>query len=125
MGVTFSHKGDFSKTTRFLNSLTRKSYRNILEQYGQIGVQALRAATPVDTGLVAASWYYEIEDNGDTSTLTFANSDIEGGCNIAVLIDKGHCTKNGSWVEGYHFIDAVLDPIFGQLKDAVWKEYMS
>lgn len=125
MGVTFSHKGDFSNTIKFLNHLQKKSYRNVLEKYGRIGVEALRVATPVDTGLAASSWYFSIEDNGYTSTLSWGNSDIEGGCNVAVLIDKGHATKNGTWVQGYNFIEPTLNPIIEQLKDAVWKEYMS
>lgn len=125
MSITFSHKGDFSNTIKFLNKLQKKSYRNILERYGRIGVEALRAATPVNTGLAASSWYFDIEDNGETSTLSWGNSDIEGGCNVAILIDKGHATKSGTWVPGYNFIEPTLDPILEQLKDAVWKEYMS
>ena len=125
MSITFSHKGEFTNTIKFLNGLQKKSYRNILERYGQRGVEALRAVTPVDTGLVASSWYFEIEDNGSNSYLRWGNSDIEGGCNIAVLIDKGHATKSGTWVPGYNFIEPTLNPIIEELKDAVWKEYIS
>lgn len=121
MGITFSHKGDFNNLERFLNDILKKSYRNILEIYGQKGVAALRAATPVDSGLAASSWYYTIEDNGQSSSLIFSNSNIEDGCNIAILVDKGHVTKNGSWVPGYHFIDDAIYPVMKELEDEVWR----
>lgn len=118
--VTFSHTGDFKKTERFLNFLLKKDYLNVLDKYGQMGVEALRAATPVNTGLVASSWDYRIENTSDGITkLIWINTDIEGGVNIAVLIDKGHATKSGSWVEGKHYIADAIDPIITELKREV------
>ena len=118
--VTFSHTGDFKKTERFLNFLLKKDYLNVLDKYGQMGVEALSAATPVNTGLAASSWDYRIENTSDGITkLTWINTDIEGGVNIAVLIDKGHATKSGSWVEGKHYITDAIDPIITELKREV------
>lgn len=122
MGVYFTHKGDFSKTEKWFNSLLNRDYLNVLSTYGQMGVSALRRATPRDSGLAASSWGYQIEHNPLHTKLVFTNDDIEGGCSVVILIDRGHATKSGSWVPGYHFIDEALDPVIKKLNDAVWKE---
>lgn len=122
MGVVFTHKGDFTKTEEWLNKLRHKEYLNMLATFGDRGVNALRAATPIDSGLAANSWRYQIEESLGTTSLVWINDDIEGGCNVAVLIDRGHATKSGSWVPGRHFIDPAIDPIIKDLADTVWKE---
>lgn len=122
MGVYFTQRGDFNTTEKWLNSLMDKNYLNIISRYGQMGVNALRAATPIDSGLAASSWDFVISSDGAITTLTWTNNDIEGGCNVAILIDRGHATKSGSWVPGKHFIDSTLDPIIKQLSDELWKE---
>ena len=85
-GITFRHKGDFSKTEKFFNSLLKLDYLNVLERYGQAGVAALAAATPKDSGLTAASWDYEITHNGKETTIAFTNSNISNGVNIAIIL---------------------------------------
>ena len=120
--VYFTQKGDFNKVQKWLNSLLNKDYLNVLSQYGQKGVNALRAATPVDSGLAASSWNYQISLERGYTTLTWTNDDIEGGCSVVILIDRGHATKSGSWVPGLHFIDTALDPIIKELEYAVWRE---
>lgn len=120
--VYFTQKGDFNKVQKWLNSLLNKDYLNVLSQYGQKGVNALRAATPVDSGLAASSWNYQISLERGYTTLAWTNDDIEGGCSVVILIDRGHATKSGSWVPGLHFIDTALDPIIKELEDAVWRE---
>lgn len=120
--VYFTQKGDFNKVQKWLNSLLNKDYLNVLSQYGQKGVNALRAATPVDSGLAASSWNYQISFERGYTTLAWTNDDIEGGCSVVILIDRGHATKSGSWVPGLHFIDTALDPIIKELEDAVWRE---
>lgn len=115
MGVYFSGKGDFSKTESYLKSLLNKDYTAILHKYGKIGVEALSAATPVDTGLAAGSWGYDIVNEDGQTSLIWTNNDIEGGINVVVLVDRGHCTKSGSWVPGQHFIDDTISPIIAQL----------
>lgn len=122
MGVFFTHKGDLSKATKWLDSLQSKTYIGIINRYGQMGVDALRKATPVDTGLAANSWKYHIEYEGNSPKLVWENDDIEGGCSVVVLIDRGHATKSGGWVAGKHFIEPALEPIIKQLSDEVWKE---
>lgn len=113
--ISITQKGDFSKTEKYFKSLLNQEYLNILNKYGQRGVEALRAATPVDTGLAASSWGYSIENDGGQTKLIWTNSDIEGGCNVVILVDRGHATKSGSWVSGYHFIDEAIAPIIAQI----------
>lgn len=122
MGVYFTHKGNFNKVESWLNKLRNMDYLNLLSQYGEKGVSALRAATPLDSGLAASSWRYEIGHNGQCSTLTWINDDIEGGCSVVILVDRGHATKSGGWVPGQHFIEPALNPIIKELSDLVWKE---
>ena len=121
-GVYFTQKGDFNKAQKWLNSLLNKDYLNVLSQYGQRGVEALRAATPIDSGLAANSWNYQISLELGATSIAWTNSDIEGGCSVVLLIDRGHATKSGSWVPGLHFIDEALDPIIKEMENAVWRE---
>lgn len=120
--IYFTQKGDFNKVQKWLNSLLDKEYLNVISIYGQKGVEALRAATPVDSGLAASSWNYQISFERGYTTLAWTNDDIEGGCSVVILIDRGHATKSGSWVPGLHFIDTALDPVIKELEDAVWRE---
>lgn len=122
MGVYITQKGDFNKVEKWLNSLMNRDYLNVINEYGRRGVEALKAATPVDSGLAASSWSYQMEMGHGYTTLAWTNDDIEGGCSVVILIDRGHATKSGSWVPGLHFIDQALDPIIKELEDAVWRE---
>lgn len=117
--ITFEHKGNFSKTEKFFNMLLHKDWKNVLDRYGRMGVDALRAATPVDTGLAASSWDYVISKDEKGYHLTWVNTDIEDGISVVVLIDRGHATKSGTWFEGYHFIDEAIDPIIKRLSEEV------
>lgn len=115
MGVYFTHKGNFNKTDKYFKSLLDRDYLKILDKYGRMGVDALRAATPIDTGLAAASWNYKIENDGKQTRLIWTNDDIENGINVVILVDRGHATRSGTWVEGQHFIDKAISPIIAQL----------
>ncbi len=121
MGVYITQKGDFNNVEKWLNSLLNRDYLNIISEYGQKGVDALRKATPIDSGLAASSWGYEIQQGLWTTTIVWTNSDIEGGCSVVLLLDRGHATKSGSWVSGLHFIDDAIDPVIDDLVQAVCK----
>lgn len=125
--VSFSVKGgnDFRKANGFLERCLEVAKLGYLDRYGRRGVEALSAATPIDTGLAASSWSYDIERSDGQVRLTWHNSDIENGCNVAVLVQYGHATKSGSWVEGVDFINPALAPIFEQISNDVWKELSS
>lgn len=121
MKIWATDKGDFSKTIKFL----KKADRNVLPALhaaGQKGVEALRNATPIDTRLAASSWGYTIDGDVGNYTITFHNYDIEGGYNVAILIQYGHGTGTGGYVAGRDFINPALQPIFDSLADDIWKE---
>lgn len=122
MGISFHSKGDFSKTEKLLKKSLGRDYISILHEYGQAGVIALSLASPVDTGLMASSWRYEVTQSGSTLSLTFHNDDIENGCNVAILVQYGHAAKNGYYIQGRDFINPALQPIFDDLAEKAWKE---
>lgn len=121
-GIMFRHKGDFSKTEKFFNSLLKLDYLNVLERYGQAGVTALASATPKDSGLTAASWDYEITHNGKETTIAFTNSNISNGVNIAIILQYGHGTRNGGYVAGRDYINPAIQPIFDKIANEAWRE---
>ena len=123
--IRFNQEGDFSKLTNYLNKAKESARTKILDEYGKMGVEALSAATPYDTGLTSQSWYYEIQ-NGDTeSSITFCNSNINNGVSIAIMLQYGHGTRNGGWVEGSDYINPAIQPIFQAIADKAWKEVTS
>ena len=123
--VSFTHKGDWSATTKFLDSITKGAYLDkVLEKYGERGVNALAEATPKRTGLTAASWYYVIEKDANSVKIEFCNSNTAYSTNqpVAILIQYGHLTKNGYFVQGRDYINPALQPIFDDIAEGVWKE---
>ena len=123
--ITMSPKGDFKKSLKLLNKLTDFPIRNILEKYGKLGVDALSAATPVDTGKTAASWIYEIELSKDSYTITWSNTNVNKHVNIALILQQGHGTRNGGYVAGRDYINPAIQPIFDQIADEAWREVTS
>lgn len=120
--VTFRHKGDFSKTIRFMENAKKAVRLADLDKYGREGVTALASATPVDSGLTASSWYYEITNQNGTVTITFYNSNIQNGVPIAIILQYGHGTRNGGWVQGRDYINPAIQPIFDKIANEAWKE---
>ena len=120
--ITFRQKGDFSKLTRFLEKAKETVGRGDLDRYGREGVAALASATPIDAGLTASSWYYEIENRNGSVTISFHNSNIQNGVPIAIIIQYGHGTGTGGWVQGRDYINPAIQPIFDRITNDVWKE---
>ena len=120
--ISFRQKGDFSKLTRFLERAKNLVPLSDLDRYGREGVAALASATPVDTGKTAASWYYDIKINKESASITFNNSNIQNGVPIAIILQYGHGTRNGGWVEGRDYINPVIQPIFDKIAEEAWKE---
>ena len=120
--ITFRHKGDFSKFTKFLERAKEAVHLGDLDKYGREGVKALASATPVDTGKTANSWYYKIERSGNRIALRFTNSNIQNGVPIAIILQYGHGTGTGGWVEGRDYINPSIQPIFDRLVDDAWRE---
>lgn len=120
--IEFTQKGDFNNLEKLLNKILGKKYLNILSKYGQMGVAALSAATPVDSGQTATSWNYEIIQNGGETKLVFTNSNINKGVNIAVILQYGHGTGTGGYVQGRDYINPAVQPVFDKLTEELWKE---
>lgn len=120
--ITFRQKGDFSKLTRYLERVKEVVKLGDLDKYGRAGVAALASATPVDTGLTASSWYYEISNKNGSAMISFHNSNIQNGVPIAIILQYGHGTRNGGWVEGRDYINPAIRPIFDRIADDAWKE---
>lgn len=120
--ITFKQTGNFSKTKRFLDKNKTLQYRYILERYAQAGVLALQSATPIESGETAASWDYIITQKGTTLKITWTNSHVVDGVPIAILIQYGHATRNGGYVQGKDYINPALKPIFDRIAEDAWKE---
>ena len=120
--ISFRQKGDFSNLTRYLERVKNVVKIGDLDKYGRAGVAALASATPVDTGLTANSWSYEIENRNGSAKITFSNSNIQNGVPIAIILQYGHGTRNGGWVEGRDYINPAIQPIFDQIANEAWRE---
>ena len=120
--IRFRHKGDFSKANRYLERVKEASRVETLDKYGAEGVAALASATPVDSGLTASSWYYKIERVNGTVKIAFFNSNIQNGVPIAIILQYGHGTGTGGWVQGRDYINPAIQPIFDKIVNDAWRE---
>lgn len=120
--ITFRQKGDFSKLTSFLERAKEAVRIGDLDKYGREGVAALSSATPVRTGLTANSWYYEIEHQNGSVSITFNNSNVNKGVPIAIILQYGHGTRNGGWVQGRDYINSAIQPVFDRIANEAWEE---
>ena len=120
--IKFRQKGDFSKRTHYLEKVKEIVKLGDLDKYGREGVAALASATPVDTGLTASSWRYEIQHGNDSVSITFYNDNIQNGVPIAIILQYGHGTRNGGYVQGRDYINPAIKPIFDKITEDAWKE---
>ena len=120
--IKFRHKGDFSKSLRYLEKAKGVVLLSDLDRYGREGVAALSSATPVESGLTASSWYYEIVRTKESVSINFSNSNIQNGVPIAVILQYGHGTRNGGWVQGRDYINPAIQPIFDRIANDAWRE---
>lgn len=120
--IKIRQKGDFSKFTKYLVNVKEAVRRVNLDRYGREGVAALSSATPVDSGLTASSWYYEIVRKEGRVSINFCNSNIKEGVPIAIILQYGHGTGTGGWVEGRDYINPAMRPIFDEIAKNAWRE---
>ena len=120
--ITFRQKGDFSKLTRFLERAKETIRLGNLDKYGREGVAALASATPIDSGKPASAWYYKIENKNGYASINFCNSNINKGVPIAIILQYGHGTRNGGYVQGRDYINPAIRPIFDKIADDAWRE---
>jgi hypothetical protein len=121
--ISVVQKGDFSLTVKFLENAKKVlGLDNIYDKYGKLGVEALAAATPKDTGTTANSWYYKVEKSDGTVTINWLNDNVNDGVLIAAIIQYGHGTGTGGYVQGTDYINPAMKTVFQQLADDMWKE---
>lgn len=120
--ISFRQKGDFSKLTRFLEKAKNAVHLGILDKYGREGVAALASATPLDSGKTASSWYYEVQHGEGTASINFYNSNVNKGVPIAIILQYGHGTGTGGWVQGRDYINPAIQPIFDKIANEAWRE---
>lgn len=113
--------GSFEKTLKFLNRIQPDNLFANLDRYGRMGVDALSSATPVETGLASNSWGYQIGKTKGRVSISWFNTDVEGGVNIAVIIQYGHGTGTGGYVQGRDYINPAMRPIFDKILEDVWR----
>lgn len=122
---SFESKGSFEKTEKFLSKMSRGDIFRALETYAQQGVDALSSATPVDTGLTAASWSFTINRTRDSYSIEWTNGYIVAGVPVVILLQFGHGTGTGGYVRGRDFINPAIRPVFDRIADEVWKAVTS
>ena len=120
--IRFRQKGDLSKATKYLEKAKKAAGMKDLSKYGKAGVAALSSATPVDSGLTASSWYYEIKNQNGRISIDFCNSNINDGVPIAIILQFGHGTGTGGWVQGRDYINPAIQPVFDKIADEAWRE---
>lgn len=123
--LSITQKGSWKQTEKFLRKSMGKNYRSILEKYAKQGVAALSAATPMDTGVTANAWNYEIIQNEGGLMIQWFNYNVVNGVNIALILQTGHGTRNGGYVRGRDYINPALRPIFDKMAEDIWKEVTS
>lgn len=122
MKITFRHKGDFSKTEKYLDKSKKMFERGMFDEYGQIGVEALSKATPRLTGKTAESWKYSIKRSKNSVSIIWSNTNVNDGVSIAVILQYGHGTGTGGYVEGVDYIRPAMRPVFKKIADDLWEE---
>lgn len=120
--ITFRQKGDFSRLSSFLERAKNGIGVGVLDRYGREGVKALSAATPRDTGKTAESWTYRIVRQNGSVSISFENTNIQNGVPIAIILQYGHATKNGGWVQGRDYINPAIRPVFDRIANEAWEE---
>ena len=120
--ITFKHKGNFERTDRLLKGAKEKKYLKVLDKYGQEGVAALAAATPTDSGLTAESWDYKIQNGSGEYRIMWTNSNVNDGVPIAIIIQYGHGTGTGGYVQGRDYINPAMRSVFDNIADKAWEE---
>lgn len=120
--ISSSSSGSFKNTLGFLEKLKKGDYLRDLERFGEMGVRALAKATPKDTGKTSGSWSYKVERNGNSTSIAWYNDEENDGANVVILLQYGHGTGTGGYVEGYDFINPAMRPIFDKIAEDVWKK---
>lgn len=127
MKIEFRHKGDFRKTSNYFTKLKQAIEIKKADKYAQMGLDALMSATPKRTGLTANSWTYAItRGNGHYLSISYKNTNVQNGENIAIILDTGHYSRKGHcWIQGRHYIAPAIQPVFDQISKDLWEEIIA
>lgn len=125
MSISFTTEGSFDKTEKFLQKIQQMQFDTILQSAAQRGVAALSRATPKDSGLSANSWSFEIQKSRTGIVIGWKNSDVENGFPVALMIQYGHGTGTGGYVQGRDYINPAMRPTFDEIAETVWKAVTS
>lgn len=120
--IKMTANGNFKNIEKFLDAARKGKQFDTLSNYGRLGVEALASATPVDSGLTASSWTYEVKSAKGRYSISWHNTNRENGAPVAILLQYGHATGTGGWVEGRDYINPALHPLFDQLANDVWEQ---
>ena len=123
--ITFVHRGNFKNTEKFFSKVMKQEYLDVLNKYGQLGVESLSAATPKDTGKTASSWTYTVDHDKSAVTIDWRNTNENKGVNIAYILQYGHGTGTGGYVAGVDYINPTMKPVFDAAEEETWKEVTS
>ena len=123
--IKFTSKGSFDNTEKFLEKMKSKDRYSLLTTYARDGVKALSSATPKDSGISAESWDYSININTRSASITWTNSNVIDGIPVVILLQYGHATSNGVFVEGEYYINPAIRPNFNRISEQVWKAVQS
>lgn len=123
--IKVTSKGDYSKATKYLAGLKKPISMDKMHKYAQEGLVALSSVTPVDSGLTRDSWYYTITETDGHASIEFHNDNINDYVNIAIILQYGHATRNGGWVQGRDYINPAIQPIFDKITNKAWEEVIS
>lgn len=123
--ISISHSGNFDNITRFLEKMSKRDAMSILHKYGKKGIELLRESTPMDTGETANSWGYEVVNENGRYRIYWTNDNVHDGVYIAIILQYGHATKNGGYVEGIDYINPALEEVFNEMAEELWKEVVN
>lgn len=120
--IRFKQHGNWDKTTDYLNKTSMITDKVFLDEVASEGLEELRRATPKKTGILSSDWGYELVRRGKGYGILYTNSNVVNGVNIAILVDNGHMTKNGTWVSGQHFLDDAIQKVYEKIMNEIWEE---
>lgn len=123
--ISFTSRGDFKNLKRFLAKPIGPEIKRILDTYGRMGVSALASATPTQSGITADSWGYEVKASGRSYSITWYNTNVISGVPIAIILQYGHGTGTGGYVQGRNYINPAIQPVFNKIAESGWNAVRS
>lgn len=123
--ISATSKGSFKNAEAYLTRILKLDFRSVIESAAQEGVKALQAATPRDSGIAAESWGVKVVIFKGGARITWTNSDVENGFPVVIMLQYGHGTGTGGYVQGKDFINPAMKPVFDHIAETVWKAVSS